>query len=74
MVKLDPRFYKMWPDFEKRFAAGAPSLLNCRSLTVEGDVVFGPKVSFSGDIVVRNRSAQPATLAHQAASQETITL
>lgn len=74
VVKLDPRFYKMWPDFEKRFPAGAPSLLNCHSLTVEGDVVFGPKLIFSGDVVVRNTKSQPANLADQAARQGTITL
>lgn len=74
VIKLDPRFYKMWPDFEKRFPAGAPSLLQCRSLSVEGDVAFGPKVVFSGDVVVRNTTPQPATLAHQTAHQTTITL
>jgi UTP--glucose-1-phosphate uridylyltransferase len=74
VIKLDPRFYKMWPDFEKRFPAGAPSLLQCRSLSVEGDVAFGPEVVFSGDVVVRNTTPQPATLAHQTAQQTTITL
>lgn len=74
VVKLDPRFYKMWPDFEQRFPAGAPSLLKCRSLTVEGDVVFGAKVTLTGDVVIRNGGAQPATLAHRQAQQENITL
>jgi UTP--glucose-1-phosphate uridylyltransferase len=74
VIKLDPRFYKMWPDFEKRFPAGAPSLLKCRSLSVEGDVAFGPEVVFFGDVVVRNTTPQPATLAHQTAQQTTITL
>ena len=76
VVKLDPRFYKLWPDFEKRFPAGAPSLLGCQSLSVEGDVVFGANLAFSGQVAVHNRSAQPARLADRAAGAtgpETIT-
>lgn len=63
VVKLDGRFYKLWPDFEARFPHGAPSLLDCRSLTVEGDVVFGPDLAFRGDVHICNRQARPITLA-----------
>ena len=50
VVTLDDDHYKMVPDFEERFPAGAPSLRGARSLTVEGDVTFGAGVRVEGDV------------------------
>jgi len=52
VVKLDSRYYKKIDDFKKRFPQGAPSLIQCRSLTVQGDHTFRPDQSFSGDCVL----------------------
>src|SRR3954471_1472843 len=52
VVTLDDDHYKMVPDFEERFPAGAPSLRAARSLTVEGDVTFGADVRVEGDVHV----------------------
>jgi len=41
VVTLDENYYKLLPDFEQRFPAGAPSLRRCRQFEVEGDVTFG---------------------------------
>jgi UTP--glucose-1-phosphate uridylyltransferase len=35
VVTLDKDFYKLLPDFEQRFPAGAPSLRRCRRFVVE---------------------------------------
>ena len=35
VVTLDKDFYKLLPDFEQRFPAGAPSLRRCRRFEVE---------------------------------------
>jgi UTP--glucose-1-phosphate uridylyltransferase len=51
-VELDPRFYKLVRDFDERFAAGAPSLVGCERLAVEGDVVFGRGVVVRGRVRV----------------------
>ncbi len=51
-VKLDPKFYKLWPDFAARFPAGAPSLIECESFTVEGDIRFGPGIVAKGRVVL----------------------
>lgn len=74
VIKLDSRFYKMWPDFAQRFPHGAPSLLECRSLTVAGDVVFGPGLAFRGEVSICNRQGRPATLTAQHGQTGTIQL
>jgi UTP--glucose-1-phosphate uridylyltransferase len=52
VVTLDKAFYKLLPDFEERFPAGAPSLRRCNSFEVEGDVTFGAGVTAVGDVRV----------------------
>jgi UTP--glucose-1-phosphate uridylyltransferase len=52
IVRLDKHFYKLLPDFERRFAAGAPSLRRCRRFEVDGDVTFGAGVVAVGDVHV----------------------
>jgi UTP--glucose-1-phosphate uridylyltransferase len=53
-IDLDPAYYKFIDDFEKRFAAGAPSLKNCNYLTVQGDFTFGKHVIFTKDTMLIN--------------------
>jgi UTP--glucose-1-phosphate uridylyltransferase len=53
VIRLDPRYYTMIDDFEKRFPHGAPSLRRCNSLTIEGDVTFGAGIEIVGDVAVR---------------------
>jgi UTP--glucose-1-phosphate uridylyltransferase len=52
VVSLDGNFYKLLPDFEQRFPAGAPSLRRCRRLEVDGDVTFGAGVVVQGNVRV----------------------
>lgn len=58
-VDLDPAFYKKIDQFNKRFAAGAPSLVACESLTVRGDVTFEAPVTVKGKATVIGRSDTP---------------
>ena len=53
-IKLDPKFYKKIDDFDKRFADGVPSLVDCSSLTIEGDVLFEKDVKINGSVTIRN--------------------
>lgn len=55
LVTLADGPYKLIADFEERFAAGAPSLREATSLTVEGDWTFG------ADVVVHGDCTLPAT-------------
>jgi UTP--glucose-1-phosphate uridylyltransferase len=59
-VRLDPAFFKLIDDFESRFPGGPPSLRQCSSLTVEGDVTFARNVVVEG--VARVRCDRPATI------------
>jgi UTP--glucose-1-phosphate uridylyltransferase len=59
VVDLDPAYYKVLPDFEARFPAGAPSLRQGRSLTVRGDVHFGHGVVVVGDATVEGPAKVP---------------
>jgi UTP--glucose-1-phosphate uridylyltransferase len=52
-VDLDPAYYKLVDDFEARFPAGPPSLVECGRFVVEGDVLFGAGVVARGEVVVR---------------------
>jgi UTP--glucose-1-phosphate uridylyltransferase len=57
-VELDPSFYKLVPEFERRFPDGAPSLRNASSLTVNGDWTFGAKVKVVGDVTLETDAAE----------------
>jgi UTP--glucose-1-phosphate uridylyltransferase len=52
VVSLDPDYFKLMGDFEPRFPAGPPSLMECERLTVEGDVTFGRDVTVRGAVNV----------------------
>jgi len=49
-VSLDPQFYKRIADFDARFPAGPPSLVEAESLSVTGDWTFGANVTVRGDV------------------------
>jgi len=58
VVRLDSRHFKLIEDFEARFPAGVPSLLNCSRFSVEGDVRFGREVICHGEARVINESEE----------------
>jgi UTP--glucose-1-phosphate uridylyltransferase len=53
-INLDPRYYGKIDDFNARFKHGPPSLVDCESLAVEGDVSFERGVTLAGTVVIRN--------------------
>jgi len=61
-IKLDGR-YKFVDAMETLIPEGAPSLVGCKSLAVEGEVVFAKGVVFKGEVVVKNAGEGPKTLA-----------
>ena len=57
-VDLDSSYYKLVPEFERRFPNGAPSLREASSLTVSGDWTFGAKVKVVGDVTLQTAAAE----------------
>ena len=61
-VKLDPRFYGKIDLFEQRFPDGVPSLVNCRSLKIEGDVCFRENITITGHVTIKNKGVSQAEI------------
>jgi UTP--glucose-1-phosphate uridylyltransferase len=53
-IDLDPRYYKLIDDLQARVPDGAPSLLHCSRLVVQGDVRFEAGVRILGEAEIRN--------------------
>jgi UTP--glucose-1-phosphate uridylyltransferase len=66
VIDLDSDYYKLIGDFEARFPAGAPSLVECERLSVSGDVTFGRGVVVRGAVTVEG----PAKIADSAVLAE----
>ncbi len=60
-ITLDPRFYKLLDEFDRRFPAGPPSLVGCTSLDVDGDVTFGGRVVVEGEVAIHG-SEEPSRI------------
>ena len=58
VISLDPHYYKLIDEMEVRFPHGAPSLIECGKLHVDGDVKFGQNVTLKGNISFTNESDQ----------------
>lgn len=63
MAALDPRYYGKIDLFDARFPEGVPSLRECESLTIEGDVHFQKGVTVKGRVVIRNTQSSPTVIA-----------
>jgi UTP--glucose-1-phosphate uridylyltransferase len=53
-IDLDPSCYRFIDRFEDHFPFGAPSLVDCESLKIEGDVRFGSQVKLKGWVLLSN--------------------
>ena len=54
-VDLDPAYYKLLSDFDHRFPAGPPSLIDADRFVVRGDVVFDAGYVVRGDVTINQR-------------------
>jgi len=58
-IKLDQKYYSMIDLFNERFANGAPSLKECESLIIKGDVFFEKNVTIKGKVIIENSADKP---------------
>lgn len=54
LICLDETYYGLITDLQQRFAHGAPSLLQCTELRVEGNLFFGRDMVMEGDVRLIN--------------------
>jgi UTP--glucose-1-phosphate uridylyltransferase len=59
IIDLDDDHYKRLSDFEEHFPAGAPSLVECERLSLEGPVTFGRDVVVRGTVRVEGPKEIP---------------
>ena len=61
-IALDPKYYGKIDLFDERFAEGIPSLIDCESLTIDGDVRFEKNVTIKGEVVIKNSGKSQAVI------------
>jgi UTP--glucose-1-phosphate uridylyltransferase len=59
IIDLDKHYYGLFDQLKARFQFGAPSLVNCKQLHVEGDIYFDSSVGLEGEIWLRNHKRRP---------------
>jgi UDP-N-acetylglucosamine pyrophosphorylase len=57
-IELDEEYYQTINDFEEKFLGGYPSLRDCESLHIRGNIHFGKNVSFSGKVRLSNAESK----------------
>jgi len=57
-LELDDRYFKTIDMLQKQCAKGIPSLINCDSLKITGDVSFGSGVEINGDVKIETEAAK----------------
>jgi UTP--glucose-1-phosphate uridylyltransferase len=71
-LAFDQRFFGKVDMLDERFPHGIPSVVNCRSLTIKGDVRFGKGISISGDIIIENLSTSQVEIPDNTAITDSI--
>lgn len=61
-INLDPDYYGKIDQFNARFKEGVVSLIECESVTVNGDVYFEKNVKLKGNVVITNRGSSRAVI------------
>ncbi|MDX2473049.1 MAG: UTP--glucose-1-phosphate uridylyltransferase [Candidatus Krumholzibacteria bacterium] len=62
VIDLDPRHYGFIDQLDEHFPHGAPSLLGCERLTVQGDIYFGRDVVLTGVVEMHNDGTTPLSV------------
>jgi len=61
-IQLDKRYFQKIDDFDARFANEVPSLIDCESLIVQGDVAFEADVVIKGQVKIKNNGHRQITV------------
>lgn len=62
-INLDPKYYGSRDLLNERFLIdGVPSLIDCESLTIKGDVFFEKNVTIKGKVAITNSGQSPVKI------------
>ena len=61
-IRLDPNFYGKIDLLEERFKEGLPSLVDCKSINIDGDVYFEGDVTIKDSVSIKNSQDSPAVI------------
>lgn len=61
-ITLDPGYYDKIDQFDARFKEGIPSLVECESLSIDGDVFFEQDVKITGNVSIKNTGNTPVVV------------
>jgi UTP--glucose-1-phosphate uridylyltransferase len=61
-IKLDSQFYGKIDLLEDRFKNEIPSLVDCESLTIQGDIVFEGNITIKGRVIIKNSRKSQAVI------------
>jgi UTP--glucose-1-phosphate uridylyltransferase len=71
-IDLDPKYFGKIDLFDERFSDGVPSLTDCESLTIKGDVRFESDVVVKGKIVIENNGKTQAVIGKGSVIEENL--
>ena len=63
VIQLDRSHYGRIDDLDARFPHGAPSLIDCQRLEIQGDVRFGQDVTIRGEVRLVQEGGEPMRIA-----------
>lgn len=69
-IELDERFYKKIDQLKERFPYDVPSLIDCTSLKIEGNVHFGRGIVIKGDVNVISPSPRKVFITEETVINE----
>ncbi|MFH2045694.1 MAG: UTP--glucose-1-phosphate uridylyltransferase [Pseudomonadota bacterium] len=72
-INLDSRYYGKIDQFDERFKEGIPSLVECESLSIAGDVFFEKDVKITGNVSINNTSNTPVVVERNSVIDNNIT-
>lgn len=72
-INLDSKYYDKIDQFDERFKEGVPSLVECESLTIIGDVFFEKDVKIAGNIIIKNTGNARAVISKNSLINKNIT-
>jgi len=72
-IDLDPKYFGKIDLFDERFVDEAPSLIDCESLTIKGDIRLESNVTIKGRVVIKNSGKSQAVIKEGVVIDEDVT-